>query len=249
MTDSMTKNEHLKRFYSFVDKKSSNECWLWKGSLKILFGDNGHFQMNGKHYYTRRASWILHYGEIPVNMNVLNICKNKLCVNPNHLTLVNKDEMKDVLCPLESRFWNNVDKRGENECWEYKGTPSQTYPVIRRHGKQIRASRFSYELHYGSIPKGLLVCHRCDNPRCVNPAHLFLGTAKDNANDMINKGRWNGAKGEQVKGSRFKEADIQFIRQCDLDKSMSVEQLAKKYGVYKYYIRKIQRKEYWKWVN
>lgn len=94
---------------------------------------------------------------------------------------------------LEDRFFTKVHK---NEgCWNWSGaTMPNGYGLIRsaggRGGNTTLAHRVSYEIHSGSkIPNGLYVLHRCDNRRCVNPEHLFLGTQKDNIRDMIAKGR------------------------------------------------------------
>ena len=89
------------------------------------------------------------------------------------------------------RFMAKVDKRGDNECWNWKGSDDgHGYGEFWFEGKKWKAPRFSWVLNNGvPIPKGLLVCHKCDNPSCVNPNHLFLGTMSDNIMDCVKKGR------------------------------------------------------------
>lgn len=91
---------------------------------------------------------------------------------------------------IEERFWKYVDKGLSPDCWIWTGAHLKGgYGRIRINEKIILAHRFSYEIHNGKIPNKMCVCHICDNPKCVNPSHLFLGTQKDNVDDMVNKNR------------------------------------------------------------
>ncbi|MFF6966284.1 HNH endonuclease signature motif containing protein [Streptomyces anthocyanicus] len=91
--------------------------------------------------------------------------------------------------PAEERFWLRVE-RAEG-CWNWQGARSDTGygHLASDEGPEVLAHRFSYQLHGGVISEGMVVCHRCDNPACVNPDHLFLGSQRDNVHDMISKGR------------------------------------------------------------
>jgi hypothetical protein len=103
--------------------------------------------------------------------------------------------------PIVDRFWAKVRKADGDACWEWTGaTKPQGYGVMgvgKRGTGVIRVTRFSYELHFGPFDKELFVLHKCDNPRCVRPDHLFLGTARDNIRDAMAKGRWKPPRGRR----------------------------------------------------
>lgn len=99
-----------------------------------------------------------------------------------------------------SGFWEFVDKRnddghnghndGQDACWNWKGAIRQGgYGYFSWFGKNYAAHRLSYQLTKGDIPKGMFICHKCNNPRCVNPSHLYIGDAKDNARDFVNSNK------------------------------------------------------------
>lgn len=92
--------------------------------------------------------------------------------------------------PLAERFWTWVDKRDPDECWEWQGSRNkQHYGRVMANGRVQLAHRLAYELAHGAVPEQLIL-HACDNPPCVNPAHLFPGSQADNVRDMIAKGRY-----------------------------------------------------------
>src|SRR5882724_6243558 len=104
----------------------------------------------------------------------------------DHPMPISEYTSKDLL-----RFWAKVDQSGgENACWRWTGATSRgNRGSFRLLGSNKQAHRCAWEMTYGAIPEGLCVCHHCDNGSCVNPQHLFLGTHRDNMDDMFAKQR------------------------------------------------------------
>jgi len=125
-------------------------------------------------------------------------------------------------------------------CWIWlRSTDGDGYGLHYYQGKKHRAHRRSYELFNGQIQDGMLVCHRCDTPACVNPAHLFLGSCKDNLQDALKKRRF--AVGEKNNKAKLTAYQVEFIKTCRLPTS----QLVHDFGVSKSSINRIKRGATW----
>ena len=126
----------------------------------------------------------------------------------------------------KKRFWAKVDKRGKNECWEWLSvTTHDGYGRIWFHEKFMGAHRFSWMIHHDSGPGELCVCHTCDNPICVNPNHLFLGTITDNMQDRISKTGW------QRTFVKLSAEEVTAIRHRYEKEIISSRKLGTEYGV------------------
>ncbi len=144
---------------------------------------------------------------------------------------------------LAARFWAKVDK--SDDCWEWTGhTNPAGYGMIAAADGKRTAHRVSYELEHGSIPQGACIRHSCDNPRCVNPAHLIPGTTQDNVNDRVTKGRSKNLAGELHANSKLSAREVKEIRAS----SLSLGELSAIYGIAKPTVCKVRNNQSWKHV-
>lgn len=157
-----------------------------------------------------------------------------------------------------ARFWAKVDQSGD--CWVWTaGKTKAGYGIFHpRHGLTVYAHRYAFELTYGAMPEGQMACHRCDNPPCVRPDHLFAGAALDNAADMTAKGRhWTTAnsaawaqhranvpRGEHHPSARLNENDVRNIRAA-VANGAHHRGLAEQYGVAQSLISGIVSRKRW----
>lgn len=155
----------------------------------------------------------------------------------------------------EQRFWARVDKNGPipesspelGPCWVWRGTTLRGgHGQIRWRGRNTLTHRLVWTLLRGPIPEGAICCHHCDNPPCVNPDHLFLGTNAGNAGDMVRKGR--SAKGERISHAKLSASDVQAIRSRYAAGDCTQRQIAADYGVTHSVIGLIARGETWRHI-
>lgn len=160
--------------------------------------------------------------------------------------------------PLADRFWKKVNK--VDGCWEWLGAKTAFgYGLIGDYVgsklKMLKAHRLSWSFSCGEIPGGMCVLHKCDNPGCVNPDHLFLGTYKDNVNDCVNKGRFNhdhsgfvvtknSFKGVDNGKAKLNDAKVKEIRA--LLGNETIEAIANTYNVTRQAIRDISNGRTWR---
>ncbi|WP_455387391.1 HNH endonuclease [Petrachloros mirabilis] len=149
---------------------------------------------------------------------------------------------------VSDRLLSNIDIDSQAGCWIWTGAKGRKgYGVLNVNCKQMKAHRQSYLQFVGKIPAGMLVCHKCDNPSCINPQHLFLGTALDNSRDCISKGRQKPI-GEDSATAKLTNEDVFQIR-AELAKGSQKKMLGKKFGVSARTIFKIAIGQTWKHLD
>lgn len=143
----------------------------------------------------------------------------------------------DISDDVKARFWSRVDRRGDDDCWLWTGSKSvDGYGSISANGRVLRATHLALFLENGIAPApGMCACHKCDNPPCVNPRHLFIGTIHENNTDRHRKGRTVfrpipaevKARGEAHGSARLTNEQVVAI----MDSDKSIRQLAAEFGV------------------
>lgn len=181
--------------------------------------------------------------------------------------------------PIAERFWSKVARGEPTACWPWIGGRfPQGYGQFGIDGKNCRSNRVAWELTHGPIPNGLWVCHRCDNPPCCNPAHLFLGTLQENVADMVTKGRHVGGsgrpfphihpdrrargdrngsrtkpesrpRGERFASAKLTDAAVRAIRSAFATGGITQKQLAAQYAVSDTLIGAVVARRNWKHVE
>lgn len=146
----------------------------------------------------------------------------------------------------EERFWEKVARAGEDECWLWTASCFSTgYGSFRASGKKVGAHRFAYRLATGkNIRPSELVRHRCDNPRCVNPKHLELGSSRDNTDDMLERGR--SCRGSKQGSSVLSDEQVRLIKKIQ---GLTLREIAKIFGVSFQHVHWIRTGKSWRHVS
>lgn len=145
--------------------------------------------------------------------------------------------------PIEERFWNKVRKT--DDCWFWTGSKSDRgYGKIYWNGKTVRANRVSWELHFGPIPEDQDVLHKCDNPACVRPDHLFLGTHLQNMQDRDRKKRRKPPQGEKHGCAKLTKEKIIEIRALGKLK-IKQRDIGKQFGITQATVWRILHRKLW----
>lgn len=150
----------------------------------------------------------------------------------------------------KKRIMDGCDSsNGPNSCWNWtKSCFSDGYGQISLERKNWKAHRLSWTLFNGPIPEGKYVCHKCDNKKCINPRHMFLGTHKDNMDDMRSKGRDNFAKGERTGSAKLTEKQVLEIRDLWATGNWRIVDLCRKYNMTHVPIMCIVNRKTWKHI-
>lgn len=145
--------------------------------------------------------------------------------------------------PPKERILSKVDKCRESGCWNWTGALKGSDP-LKRYGnltvgsrtdgsrRNVAAHRYAYEVFVGPIPDGLYVLHKCDNPSCVNPCHLFLGTRQDNVDDRESKGRNNPPRGVRAGRAKLDRESVTQMRRLYLYEGWGIRRLGRRFGVH-----------------
>ena len=235
----------IERFWDFVEARG--EHLIWTGPT-VAGAPQAHLARYPRRIRLRAyvVAWHL-LGQSEMSQLLLRACDEPACIAPEHYRPGDLGDLPHN--SLEARtatFWARVDRSGgDDACWPWGGyTPLRygrpTYPMTSIDGESMGAHRAAWVLTHGPVPVGVFVCHTCDNPPCVNPAHLWLGTPSENSADMARKGRARPGKrspdaltwrGQDAPAAKLTNDQVVEMRRLYSTGEWSFASLAARYGV------------------
>lgn len=251
MTDHPTADS-LRAAWESATSPGAGGCIIWTGGTEGPW-QVPYFRHEGRKYSARRVAWEFTQGALPTHP-IAASCGTAQCVAPCHLGRPIATPKRRAAAasrpvrPLADRFWEKVDRRGEDDCWPWGGkTTTAGYGQISR-GRNadglVYAHRLSYEMAKGPIPDGLVIRHRCDNRVCVNPRHLDVGTYADNSRDCVERGRTAKHQGEAHPQAKVTEADVLEIRRL-VSSGVSQGAVAARFGMSQQGVSNIVTRRNW----
>lgn len=245
---------NIDRLFAKVIIGRPDECWGWRG------GKDRWITLDGKN---RRAPGVLLEWKLgrPLRKGcrLAYTCGNTGCCNPAHIVEYSPEEA------LSQRLWALIARGGPDECWEWQGDPREftrgtpgERPRFSFRDRSYVAYRLLWQVERGEIPEGLWVLHSCDNGRCCNPAHLFLGTPSDNVQDMLRKGRGRVGddhylrrdpskirRGEASGRAVLTWAKVREIRRLYREEGIGSTTLARRFGVSESAVSSVIKNKTW----
>lgn len=209
---------------------SSNGCWRLSGIELNSDGRYHSYRFLYKKVRPQQIAWRLVNGSFPIG-ELWNKCGDHGCINPSHHLEIKNDY---------DRYISKISMNEITGCWEWSGYISPDgYGNMKMGNKIIRSHRFSYQHYVGVIPDGVDVLHRCDNRKCSNPSHLFLGNDMDNSLDREIKGRLL----HKLTPDQVREIRVAYIP------TVNTIELCEKYDISRKHLYSIVNKKSWRWIE
>lgn len=224
--------------------KGKEDCWTWIG---VEHRGQALMLIDGSYYNVRR---VIAYSMLGIDVErcrfIYTTCGNPLCVNPAHLVPIMEGPLNDSIDGIKKILLSRKEISKDTDCWDWTGNINLSgYGYLWINRKEFTAHRLSAMVFLGfDIESELCVLHKCDNPKCINPEHLRIGTRSDNIHDMYSKGRQAILRGEDASGAQMTNDEVLEIRKERREGKTTVS-IGEKHGRSPAYISQIVTGRKW----